>query len=99
MFWAPRPSNFEAKLTQKKGSQADQKSSKNLVSILIQFFIDFGANLARFGEGFGSQVGAKLGPNATNTRPQNQSKKNTTPTYENHVFLKFQKVSFSRAFN
>ena len=73
-FLVSRPSNFEAKLT-KKCFQADQKSSKKLVSILIQFLMDLGTNLGRFWKDFGGQVGAKLGPNATKTRPQNQSKK------------------------
>ena len=44
-FWAPRPSNFEAKFN-KKRTQTDQNSGKNLVSILIQFLMDFEANLA-----------------------------------------------------
>ena len=48
-FLIPRPSNFEAKLT-KKRPQSDQRSSKNLVSILILFFYDFGTNLCRFGK-------------------------------------------------
>ena len=69
-----RPSNFEAKLTNKR-PQADQKSSKKLISILIQFLMDLGTNLGRFWEDFGGQVGAKLEPNATKTRSQNQSKK------------------------
>ena len=47
---------------------------KILVSILIPFY-DFGTNLDRFWEGFGGQVGTMLGPNATDTRAQNQSKK------------------------
>ena len=73
-FLVPRPSNFEAKLI-KKHSQADQKSSKKFVSILIQFLMDLGANLGRFWEGFGGQVGPKLGQNATKTQPKKQSKK------------------------
>ena len=73
-FLVPRPSNFEAKLA-KKQSQADQKSSKKLVGILIQFLIDLGTNLGWFWEGFGGQVEAKLGPNATKTWPKKQSKK------------------------
>ena len=73
-FLVPRPSNFEAKLT-KKRPQADQKSSKKLVSILIQFLMDLGTNLGRFLEGFGGQVGTKLGPNATKTGAKKQSKK------------------------
>ena len=75
-FLVPRPSNFEAKLT-KKRPQANQKSSKKLVSILIQFSMDLGTRLGRFWEGFGGQAGSKLGPNATKTRPQNKSKKLT----------------------
>ena len=43
-FWLSRPSNFEAKLA-KKCSQSVQNSSKNLVSILIQFLMDFGSQL------------------------------------------------------
>ena len=43
-FWLPRPSNFEAKFN-KKRTQTDQNSSKNLVSILIQFLTDFGGQL------------------------------------------------------
>ena len=77
-FWVPRPSNFEAKLT-KKRSQADQKSSKKIVSILIPFLMDFGSNLGRFWEGFGSQVRAKLDQNGSKSRSQKQPK--------NHHFL------------
>lgn len=73
-FLVPRPSNFEAKLS-KKRSQTDQKSKKIWVSILIDFLIDFGTNLGRFWEGFGGQVGAKLGPSGNKTRPHKQSKK------------------------
>ena len=43
-FWLSRPSNFEAKLA-KKCFQSVQNSSKNLVSILIQFLMDFGSEL------------------------------------------------------
>ena len=43
-FWLSRPSNFEAKLV-KKCSQSVQNSSKNLVSILSQFLMDFGGQL------------------------------------------------------
>ena len=43
-FLAPRPSNFDPKLT-KKRPQTDQKSSKNLVSILIQFLMHLGGQL------------------------------------------------------
>ena len=70
-FLVPRPSNFEAKLTNKR-PQADQKSSKKLVSILIQFLMDLGANMAGFWRGLGGQVGAMLGPNATKAGPKNQ---------------------------
>ena len=73
-FLVPWPSNFEAKLS-KKRPKTDQNSSTKLVSILIPFLMDFGTNLGRFWDGFGGQVGAKLGPNATKTQPQNQSKK------------------------
>jgi len=73
-FWAPRPSNFEAKLA-KKRPQSDQKSSKKLINILTQILIDFWSNLDRFWEDFGLQVGAKSAPNAYKIRPQNQSKK------------------------
>ena len=72
-FLVPRPSNFEAKLI-KKRSQADQKSSKKIVGILIHFLMDLGTNLARLWEGFGGQVGTKLGANATKTGPKKQSK-------------------------
>ena len=41
-FLVPRPSNFEAKFN-KKRTQTDQNSSKNLVSILIEFLMDFGS--------------------------------------------------------
>ena len=41
---------------------------------MIDFLMDLGANLARFWEGFGGQVGTKLGPNATKTEPKKQSK-------------------------
>ena len=70
-FLVSRPSNFEAKLT-KKRPKTDQNSSKKLMSILIQFLMDFGTNLGRFWEGFGGQVGAMLAPNAIKTRAQNQ---------------------------
>ena len=73
-FWAPRHSNFEAKLTNIR-PQSDQKSSKKLINILTQFLIDFWSNLDPFGEDFGFQVGTKLGPNAIKARFQNQSKK------------------------
>ena len=43
-FLVSRPSNFEAKFN-KKRSKTDQNSSKNLVSILIQFLMDLGTNL------------------------------------------------------
>ena len=43
-FLVSRPSNFEAKFN-KKRSKTDQNSSKNLVSILIQFLMDFGGQL------------------------------------------------------
>ena len=43
-FWLPRPSNFEAKFN-KKRTQTDQNSSKNLVSILTQVSMDFGSQL------------------------------------------------------
>ena len=59
----------------KKRSQAIQKSSKKLVSILIQFLMDLGTNLGRFWEGFGGQIGNKLAPNGKKTRPHNQSKR------------------------
>ena len=42
---------------------------------MINFLMDLGTNLAGFGEGFGGQVGPKLVPNGTKTRPHNQSKK------------------------
>ena len=37
--------------------------------------MNFGPNLDPFWDGFSGQVGAKLGPNATKTQPQKQSKK------------------------
>ena len=40
------------------GLKADQNSSKNLVSILIPFFMDFGTNLVDFGK----VLAAKLDP-------------------------------------
>ena len=43
-FLVPRPSNFEAKLI-KKRPQTDQKSTKILVSILIQFLMHLGGQL------------------------------------------------------
>ena len=46
-----------------------------MINILTQFWIDFWSNLDRFWEDFGLQVGAKLEPNATKNRSQNQSKK------------------------
>ena len=69
-FLYSRPSNFEVKL-QTKRPQSDPKSNKKLTNILTHFLIDFWANLAPFWEGFGLQVGAKLGPKATKTRCQN----------------------------
>ena len=54
-FWLSRPSNFEAKFN-KKRTQTDQNSSKNLVSILIQFLMDFGGQL-------GSKILPKPGQN------------------------------------
>ena len=42
---------------------------------MIDFLMDLGANLAGFGEGFGGQVGAKLGPSGNKTRSHKQSKK------------------------
>ena len=56
----------------KKVSQADQKSSHQLVGILIQFLMDLGTNMAGFWRGLGGQVGAMLGPNATKAGPKNQ---------------------------
>ena len=38
-------------------------------------WIDFGANLAPFWEGFGGQDGAKMAPNRSKNRSKNQSKK------------------------
>ena len=55
-FLVPRPSNFEAKFN-KKRTQTDQNSSKNLVSILIQFLMDFG-----------SQLGSKILPKPSQNR-------------------------------
>ena len=66
--------NLAAK-TFPKSSQVGSKIHQKLDQDADQFLIDLGANLGRFWEGFGSQVGAKLGPNATKTRPQNQSNK------------------------
>ena len=43
-FLVSRPSNFEAKFN-KKRPKTDQNSSKNLVSILMQFLMDFGGQL------------------------------------------------------
>ena len=43
-FWLSRPSNFEANLA-KKCSQSVQNSSKNLVSILFEFLMDFGCQV------------------------------------------------------
>ena len=43
-FWVPWPSDFETKLT-KKRSESVQKWSKILVSILLNFLIDFGGQL------------------------------------------------------
>ena len=40
----------------------------------MQILIDLGANVGRFWEGFGGQVGPKLAPNGNKTRPQTQSK-------------------------
>ena len=51
-FLVSRPSNFDAKFN-KKRSKSNQTSSKNLVSILIHFFIDFGG-----------QLGSKIRPKA-----------------------------------
>ena len=54
-FWLPRPSNFEAKFN-KKRTQTDRNSSENLVSILIEFLMDFGGQL-------GSKILPKPGQN------------------------------------
>ena len=54
-FLVSRPSNFEAKFN-KKRPKTDQNSSKNLVSILIQFLMDFGGQL-------GSKILPKPGQN------------------------------------
>ena len=54
-FLVSRPSNFEAKFN-KKRPKTDQNSSKNLVSILIQFLMDFGSQL-------GSKILPKPGQN------------------------------------
>ena len=54
-FLVSRPSTFEAKFN-KKRPKIDQNSSKNLVSILIQFLIDFGGQL-------GSKILPKPGQN------------------------------------
>ena len=70
VFWDSRPSNMEAKF-RKNQSQADQKSSQNLVGILIQFLMDLGTNMARFWRGLGGQVGAMLGPNGTKAGAKN----------------------------
>ena len=59
--WPPKPSQNGAKMA--------QKSIKKLIKILMQILINFGADLGRFWDGFGGQVAAKFGPNATNTRP------------------------------
>ena len=59
----------------KERPQTDEKWSKNVVSILISFLLDFGTNLGWFWEGFGGQVGTKLAPNRIRTRPHNQSRK------------------------
>ena len=72
-FLVPRPSNFEAKLT-KKLPQTNQKSRKNVVSILMQILIDLEANLGRFWEGFGGQVGRKLAPNGNKPDPTTNQK-------------------------
>ena len=72
-FLVSRPSNFEAKLT-KKLPQTDQKSRKNVVSILMQILIDLEANLGRFWEGFGGQVGPKLAPNGNKPDPTTNQK-------------------------
>ncbi len=74
VFW------FLGRLTWKPNSpkkcfQVDRKSNKKSVGILIHFLMDLGANLAGFGEGFGGQVGVKLGPSGNKTRPHKQSKK------------------------
>ena len=74
MFFGPSAFRLRSKIC-KKTIPGRSKINKKLVGILIQFLMDLGANLGRFWEGFGGQVGAKLGPNATKTRPQNQSKK------------------------
>ena len=54
-FLVSRPSNFEAKFN-KKRPKTDQNSSKNLVSILIQFLMDLGGQL-------GSKILPKPGQN------------------------------------
>ena len=54
-FLVSRPSNFEAKFN-KKRSKIDENSSRNLVSMLIQFLMDFGGQL-------GSKILPKPGQN------------------------------------
>ena len=74
MFFGPSAFQLRSKIGKKASpgrSKIKQKNGQHLDPILM----DLGTNLARFWEGFGGQVGTKLGPNATKTRPQNQSKK------------------------
>ena len=56
----------------KKRPQADQKSSKKLVSILIPFLMDLGTNLARFWR----VLAAKLEPSWDQMPPKPDPKNN-----------------------
>ena len=73
-FCGPPAFQLRSKIV-KKTSPDRSKIRQNLDQHLDRILMDFGTNLGRFWEGFGGQVGTKLGPHATKTRPQNQSKK------------------------
>ena len=73
MFFGPSALQLRSKID-KEASPDRVKIKEKVVSILIQILIDLGANLGRFWEGFGGQVGPKLAPNGNKTRPHNQSK-------------------------
>ena len=73
MFLGPSALQLRNKIY-KKRSPGRSRIKQKFGQHLDQFLIDFGANLSRFWDGFGGQVGTKLAPNATKTQPQNQSK-------------------------
>ena len=74
MFFGPSAFQLRSKID-KKASPDRSKFKQKFGQHLDPFLMDFGTNLGRFWEGFGGQVGTKLAPNGTRTRPHNQLKK------------------------